>query len=41
MGKAAQGFLSEAYIEYVEGRNPRRTQLSGKRAISGWKLIRR
>ena len=33
MSKAAQGFLSEAYFKYVEGKNPRRTQSSGKRAI--------
>jgi hypothetical protein len=26
---------AEAYIEYVVGENPRRTQLIGKRAISG------
>ena len=31
----------EAYYSYVEKVNPRRTQLVGKRAISGWKLIRR
>jgi len=29
----------EAYFSYVEKVNPRRTQLIGKRAISGWKLI--
>jgi hypothetical protein len=28
----------EAYESYVENVNPRRTQLSGKRGISGWKL---
>jgi hypothetical protein len=33
MDKAAQGFLSEAYFEYVEGKNPRRMQAIGKRAI--------
>jgi hypothetical protein len=33
MGKAAQGFLSEAYFEYAEGKNPRRTQTIGKRTI--------
>jgi hypothetical protein len=33
MGRAAQGFLSEAYFEYVEGKNPRRTKATGKRAI--------
>ena len=30
---------NEAYLSYVEEENPRRTQLIGKRAISGWKLI--
>jgi hypothetical protein len=25
----AKGFLSKAYFEYVEGKNPRRTQASG------------
>jgi hypothetical protein len=29
----------EAYLSYVEELNPRRTQLIGKRAIFGWKLI--
>ena len=33
MAKAAQGFLSEAYFEYVEGKNPRRTRAIGKRTI--------
>jgi hypothetical protein len=33
MAKAAQGFLSEAYLKYVEGINPRRTQAIGKRAF--------
>jgi hypothetical protein len=40
MSKAAQGFLPEAYLKYVEGGNPRRTPLIGKRAIYGWKLIK-
>jgi len=31
----------EAYFKYVEEVNPRRTQLIGKRAISGWILIKR
>jgi len=31
--------FAETYIRYVAGRNPRRTQLIGKRAISGLKLI--
>jgi len=31
----------EAYLSYVEKVNPRRTPLIGKRAISGWKLIRK
>ena len=30
----------EAYFSYVEDLNPRRTQFIGKRAISGWKLIK-
>ena len=30
--------FAEAYIKYVAGGNPRRTTLSEKRAISGWKL---
>ncbi len=30
----------EAYFSYVQGVNPRRTQRIGKRAISGWKLIK-
>ncbi len=30
---------AEAYMKYVAGENPRRTQLFGKRAISGWKLV--
>ena len=38
MSEAAQGFLPEAYYQYVEGENPRRTMFIGKRAISGWKL---
>jgi hypothetical protein len=29
----------EAYFSYVEEVNPRRTPLSGKRAIFGWKLV--
>jgi len=29
---------AETYSSYVAGKNPRRTQLRGKRAISGWKL---
>jgi len=29
----------EAYLKYVEEVNPRRTPLSGKRAINKWKLI--
>jgi hypothetical protein len=33
MVKAAQGFLSEAYFECVEGKNPRRTQAIEKRAF--------
>ena len=33
MRKAAQGFLPEAYLKYVEGENPRRTPRIGKRAI--------
>ena len=33
MVKTAQGFLSEAYFEYVEGKNPQRTQAIGKRTI--------
>jgi len=40
MSKAAQGFLLEAYLKYVEGENPRRTTLIGKIAIYGWKLIK-
>ena len=36
MCEAAQGFLPEAYYWYVEGKNPRRTNHIGKRAI--WKL---
>ncbi len=39
MGKAAQGFLPEAYLKYVEGGNPRRTPLIGKITIYGWKLF--
>jgi len=38
MSKAAQGFVPEAYLKYVEGGNPRRTPLIGKRTIYGWKL---
>ena len=38
MSKTEQRFLTEAYLKYVEGINPRRTPLIGKRAISGWKL---
>jgi hypothetical protein len=38
MSKAAQGFVPEAYFKYVEGINPRRTPLIGKRTIYGWKL---
>ncbi len=38
MSKAAQGFLSEAYFWYVEGRKPRRTPLIGKRSIYKRKL---
>ena len=34
MGKAAEGFLPEAYFKYVEGKNPRRTQHIGKKSIS-------
>jgi hypothetical protein len=34
MSKAAQGFVPEAYLKYVEGGNPRRTQLIGKITIS-------
>ena len=30
---------NEAYCLYVEKVNPRRTQLGGKKAISGWKLV--
>jgi hypothetical protein len=30
----------EAYFSYVEEVTPRRTTLSGKRAIFGWKLIK-
>ena len=30
---------AETYMRYVAGENLRRTQLFGKRAISGWKLI--
>jgi hypothetical protein len=30
--------FAEAYKRYVAGGNTRRTTLSGKRAISGWKL---
>lgn len=33
MGKAAQGFLAEAYIRYVEVKNPRRTPPSEKRTL--------
>jgi len=40
MSKAAQGFSSEAYVQYIEGGNPRRTPLIGKIAIYGWKLSR-
>jgi hypothetical protein len=39
MSKTAQGFSPEAYLKYVEGGNPRRTPLIGKRAISEWKLF--
>jgi hypothetical protein len=35
-----QGVFAEAYMSYVAGRNPRRTQLIGKRAISGLKLAK-
>jgi hypothetical protein len=35
----AQGFSPEAYYMYVEGVNPRRTQIIGKITIYGWKLI--
>ena len=38
MGKAAQGFLSEAYFKYVEGKKPRKTLLIGKRSIYKQKL---
>ena len=38
MSKAAQGFLSEAYLKYVEGGNPRRTPLIGKRTVYEGKL---
>jgi hypothetical protein len=31
----------EAYFLYVEEVSPRRTPLSGKRAISKWKLVRK
>jgi hypothetical protein len=31
---------AETYMKYVAGENPRRTQLFGKRAISGWKLTK-
>ena len=31
----------EAYFSYVEEVSPRRTPLSGKRAILGWKLIKK
>jgi 3-oxoacyl-[acyl-carrier protein] reductase len=34
------GVHDEAYYEYVEDVNPRRTQLIGEKAISGWKLVR-
>ena len=30
---------AEAYVWYVAGENPRRTQFSGKMAICGWTLI--
>ena len=30
----------EAYFSYVEEVNPRRTQLIGKMAIFGWKLLK-
>ncbi len=40
MSKAAQGFSPEAYLQYVEGGNPRRTPLIEKIAICGWKLIK-
>jgi len=33
MGKAAQGFSPEAYLQYVEDGNPRRTPLIVKRTI--------
>jgi hypothetical protein len=33
MGKAAQGFLVEAYIKYVEAKNPRRTPPIEKRTL--------
>jgi hypothetical protein len=31
--------FAEVYMEYIAGRNPRRTPLIGKRTISGWKLV--
>jgi hypothetical protein len=40
MCKAAQGFLPEAYLKYVEGGKPRRTPLIEKIAIYGWKLTK-
>jgi len=40
MSKAVKGFSPEAYLKYVEGGNPRRTPLTGKIAIYGWKLVR-
>ncbi len=36
--QTAQGFLSEAYLKYVEGKNLRRTQHIGKRSIYNQKL---
>jgi len=38
MGKAAQRFLAEAYIEYVEVKNLRRTQPIGKITIQKRKI---
>ena len=35
MDKAAQGVWLSAYLKYVEGQNPRRTQSIGKRTVSG------
>ena len=39
MHQGRTGVYDEAYCSYVENVNQRRTQLVGKRAISGWKLI--